>query len=588
MSLLSKIDVRINDNELKSFLHITVNQNLYGIDNFEIVCRYDDLEKLDGFVLENTKDFLGTPIVIQTTIERNEKEEDGFFFKGYVTEVQGNRSYMDNNNLIVISGGSAEIILNRKPTNRAFIEKNLGDIVNEVLKPYGLRSKVSPRNSDMFPYTVQYEESDLEFLKRLAIRYGEWFFFNGQEVVFGELSSNEEELIMGINLDDLQYQLRVKPVNFSLFANDPLKSDVYNFQSGSAKVESNLNLYGKHALKKSKELYAEEGRDFFEHLNAEETKVEKALNNAGETEEAVDAVNLSDISGSSTAGFLSAGSKVKIACPDAEGKNKVDFGTHWITTVQHYFESTLKYQNQFTAIQAETAIPENADPYFVRNSYQQFAKVTDNVDPEKLGRVKVSFNWMEDRQDTPWIKVVTPYGGKDSGFYFVPAIGSRVLVGFEDGDVEKPYCIGALFDKDKTPDSAWTGNHDDANAKVHAIRTQSGQTIELHDEGGSEKIRIYDTGGKNEITLDSANGEISLKASNKLSIQAKDIELNADNGIKFNATQDLEQSGMNVKIEAKSNADLIANAAVKVDGKASAEISSTGITAVKGTTVKLN
>jgi type VI secretion system secreted protein VgrG len=595
MPLLSNIEVQINGNPLKSFQGISINQNLYGIDLFEITCRYDSLEKLDAFIVENTKDFLGATIVIQTRIKVKDEENDGILFKGYVTQVQGSRSDMSSNNQIVISGGSSEIMLNRKPTNRAFLDMTLEDIVIDVLKPYGLNSTISIRNKLRFPYVVQYEESDLEFLKRLSIRYGEWFYFNGKKIVFGEVPIDVKELHLGTTLMDINYELRITPVKFSLFANDPLKSDVHNYQSGSGKTESNLNLYGKHALNKSKEFYAEEGRDYYEHLNVEESQYKDGLKGVGEIEEASDAVNLNDISGSSIAGFLSSGMQVKITCPGKDGKGKVDYGKYLVTSVQHILENTLKYSNHFKAIPAEITVPENTDPYFVKNTYHQMGRVIDNEDPKKLGRIKIKFGWMEDKAETPWIKVVSPYTNANAGFYFVPAIDSRVLVGFEDGDVEKPYCLGSLYDEDVTPDSAHAGNYDSSNAKIHAIRTQSGQTIELHDEGGSEKIRIYDTNGNNEITLDSANGEIKIKATNKLVLNARDIELNADGGIMMTANNDIGAEGMNINLKAKSNLNLKstkiglkASATLKAEGNASAEISSSGFTIVKGTTVNIN
>lgn len=595
MPLLSKIDVLINGNALKGFQSISINQNLYGIDRFEIVCRYNTLEKLDAFIVENSKDFLGSSIVIQTKISAKDKERDGIIFKGYITEIQGARSDLSDNNHVLISGGSSEIVLNRKPTNKSFIEKNLEDIVNEVLKTYGLRSKVSPRNKNSFPYIVQFEESDLEFLKRLSIRYGEWFFYDGQEIIFGEIPDLEESLRMGINLHDLRYELRVAPVKFSLFSADPLKKDVYEYQSGNSKIESNLNLYGKHALNRSKDLYSEEGRDYYEHLNVSETEYSKGLEEVGRIEEASDAVNLTDISGSSVAGFLSAGMKVKITCPGKDGKGNIDYGKYLVTSVNHNLEDNLNYSNQFAAIPAETAIPENTDPNFVKTTYQQIARVVNNDDPEKLGRVKVSFAWMDGKQETPWIKYSTPYTSSDAGIYFIPAIDSRVIVGFEDGDVEKPYCIGSLFDEDKNPDSAWSGNHDSSNAKIHAIRTQSGQTIELYDDSGSEKICIYDTGGKNEIVLDSANGEITIRAENKISLQAKEIEIKADQNISAEAGQSFEQKGMDVKVEAQSGielkglkVDISAQTSLKTEGSASAEISSGGVTTVKGSLVQIN
>lgn len=595
MSVVSNIHVLINQRQLKNFQQISISQNLYGIDRFEITCRYDALEELDGFLIEKSKDFLGLPILIQTKVLVKDNEKDGINFKGFVTEIQSSRSGMADYDQVVISGGSSEIILNRKPVNRAFIDKTLEEIVREVLKKYELRPKITPRNKERFPYIVQFEESDLAFLKRLSIRYGEWCFFNGQEFIFGDIVPEEKILTIGSNLKDFRYELRVNPVKFSLFSVDPLKLDVYRYQSGESKIESNLNIYGKHALDRSKRMYTEEGKDYYEHLNVNEADYKKGLDSVGETEEAADLINLTDLSGNSTNGFLTAGVHVKVKCPMQDGKAKLDYGKYLVTSVSHEMDNTLKYENNFAAIPAETSIPENTDPYFVRTSSNQLGMVADNKDPKKLGRIKISFWWMESKQMTPWVKVATPYSHKKAGFYFVPAKNSRVLVGFEDGDVEKPYCLGTLFDEDANPEPDWAGNANDSNAKIHAIRTASGNTIEFYDSGGEEKIRIYDAKNKNEITLDSANDELKISASGTLKINAENIEIKANNGLKIEAGQSLEQKANQITNEAESdlkltgtNVEIKANASLKAEGSASAEVSSTGTMTVKGTLVQIN
>ena len=170
--------------------------------------------------------------------------------------------------------------------------------------------------------------------------------------------------------------------------------------------------------------------------------------------------------------------------------------------------------------------------------------------------------------------------------------------------------MGNLFDEDYPPDKAWAGDYNNSDAKIHAIRTVSGQTIEFHDESGKEKIRIYDTNNKNEITLDAANGEIKIKATEKLTIEAKEIEIKAQNGIKIEAGQNLEhkantikseaqttleQKAMDIKNEAQTSLEakattieIKADASLKATGNASAEVSSSGVMTIKGSTVMIN
>jgi len=621
MALLTKIDISINQKPFTSFRQVSISQNLYGIDRFEIRCRYDALEELDGFLIEKSKNFLGLPIVIQTKFLMNNEDKDGINFRGYITEIQSLRSGVTDYDEVIISGGSTEIALNRKPTNRAFIDNTLEEIVKEVLKKYQLKYKISPRNKERFPYIVQFEESDLEFLKRLSIRYGEWCYFNGQDFIFGEIPTGQksETLTLGSDLKSLKYELRASPVKFSLFTVDPLKLDVYRYNSGSSKIESNLNMYGKHALKMSKTLYTEEGKDYFEHINVKESDYKKGLDQVGETIESVDAVNLNDLSGISVNGFLNAGTEVKIDCSKQDRKGKIDYGKYIVTAVNHQMDNTLSYENSFTAIPAETSIPENTDPYFVKTSSNQMGMVEDNKDPEKLGRVKISFWWMEGRQTTPWIRIATPYTHKKAGFYFIPAKNTRILVGFEDGDVEKPYILGTLFDKDANPDPAWAGNRNESNAKIHAIRTAAGNTIEFDDSDSGEKITIYDSGDKNRITLDSANGTLTIHSDGTLNINASKINIKAEkeftlicenseitvtedmnttvgNNVSFQAGKDFSvtaagdnknTAGKKVKLDGLE-VDISALGSLKSSAKGTAELSATGTTVIKGALVQIN
>ena len=597
MNSISKIIVEINGKPLKDFNSVSINQDMYGIDGFEIICRFESIEKVDEFIVEKSKDFLGMPIVIQTKTKVNDKENDALFFKGYITEVQGRRSGMSDSDQITISGGSAEILLNRKPTNRAFLNKTLNDIIKEVLKPYPIKSKVKCRETRQFEYIVQYEESDLEFLQRLSIRYGEWFFFNGSEIIFGENPLVETGLTLGFDLEDLSYDLRVTPVKFKSLTVDPLENKTHRYKSGSNKVSPNLNIYGKHAYKQSNQFYPEEGNYSYQHLNVKETDYKSALERVSELDEQKDAINLADISGTSTNSSLAPGKFTGLSS---------GWGKYLVTSVQHNFDNLLTYQNSFTAIMAESTMPEYTDPNYIRESATQVAIVKDNRDPEKLGRLKVNFCWMEKNQTTPWIRMASPYVGANWGFYFVPPKNSAVFINFEAGDVERPFCCGAYFDKRTTPDQAWTGNYREQDAKMQVIRTSAGHTIEFEDVSSSSgKIKIYNANGENSITLDNENGALTIHADGDLKLNATNIEINAEEKFFINSGDSVDihadnesilrssggkvvlDSATEIKIESM-NIEINGNTSLKANGGTSTEVSSSGITTVKGSVVQIN
>jgi len=70
--------------------------------------------------------------------------------------------------------------------------------------------------------------------------------------------------------------------------------------------------------------------------------------------------------------------------------------------------------------------------------------VTNNVDPDSLGRVKVALPWLSPQYESDWARVAYFGSGKNSGGFFTPETGDEVLVGFEFGDPRRPYVLGGL------------------------------------------------------------------------------------------------------------------------------------------------
>jgi uncharacterized protein (DUF2345 family) len=68
---------------------------------------------------------------------------------------------------------------------------------------------------------------------------------------------------------------------------------------------------------------------------------------------------------------------------------------------------------------------------------------------DRLGRIKVRFHWQQgqtpDDRDTCWIRVFQRQAGAGMGWQFLPRIGQEVLVDFFEGDIERPFVRGALY-----------------------------------------------------------------------------------------------------------------------------------------------
>lgn len=183
--------------------------------------------------------------------------------------------------------------------------------------------------------------------------------------------------------------------------------------------------------------------------------------------------------------------------------------------------------------------------------------VTNNQDPDKMGRVKVKFPWLVENDESTWARVATFMGGNNRGAAFLPEVDDEVLVAFDHGDVRHPYIIGALWNGSDTPPQEKDG---DAENNLRLIKSRSGHLIILDDTDGSEKIDIIDKSGANKISIESSSNKITLTSD-------ADIELVASNGkISLNSQSIEIKSSAEIKIESGSSMDVNASATMTIKG----------------------
>jgi uncharacterized protein involved in type VI secretion and phage assembly len=174
--------------------------------------------------------------------------------------------------------------------------------------------------------------------------------------------------------------------------------------------------------------------------------------------------------------------------------------------------------------------------------------VTNNKDPEKLGRVRVKFPWLSDDHESGWARIATPMAGPDRGMFFLPEPNDEVLVAFEHGDVRFPYVLGSLWNGvDKPPET-----NDDGKNNIRVIHSRSGHLIRLDDTAGDEKIEVIDKTGGNSVTIKSSDNSITVTCNGKL-------KLHADLGVEITSNTD-------IKIQANTTMSVQAAAQLTVKG----------------------
>jgi uncharacterized protein involved in type VI secretion and phage assembly len=201
--------------------------------------------------------------------------------------------------------------------------------------------------------------------------------------------------------------------------------------------------------------------------------------------------------------------------------------------------------------------------------------VVDNKDPDKLGRVKVTFPWSESAE-TPWIRYMELHAGADRGTFCIPEIGDEVLVGFEFGIPDRPIVLGSLYNKEDAPHSK-TGSDENL---VKLFTTKGGNEVFFNDESGKEAIQITTKDGENQIVLTMDGPKISITSEGDISIKGKNISIESDESINLDAGSAYElKAGTNVTIEASASLKTKAGATSDIEG---------AMVNVKGNPIKLN
>lgn len=71
--------------------------------------------------------------------------------------------------------------------------------------------------------------------------------------------------------------------------------------------------------------------------------------------------------------------------------------------------------------------------------------VTNNNDPDQMGRVRVKYPSLSDSEESAWARIATPSAGNARGLLMMPQVNEEVIVGFEHGDTRRPIVVGSLF-----------------------------------------------------------------------------------------------------------------------------------------------
>jgi len=513
-------------------------------------------------------------------IKAGRDSQNTTIFKGIVVKQRLKSTQYDNSTLLVeCKDESVKMTVGRK--NRYFEDSTDSEIMETILGEYGLEADVQ-ETTVSHREIVQHHAVDWDFILARAEANG--LLVMADDGKFGVKAPDTSpdpvlQLLYGATLYDFEAELNAqqqwKAVNGTAW--DYANQALFEAEAASPEFEENGNLSGE-TLSDVLGLESFDARHSG-HVVQDELQAW--------TDAALLKSRLSKIVGRCRFdGFPDVKPGVVL---ELNGVGDRFNGKVYVTGVQH----ELVDGNWFTSAQfglAEDWFPKSkainhepaANLLTAVNGLQIGKVVQLQDDPDGEDRILVKLPIIDNDAEGVWARVATLDAGENRGSFFRPEIDDEVVVGFLNDDPRDAIVLGMLNSSAKpAPLTASDDNHEKGlvtrsemkmlfndDTKVITIETPAGNSIVISEEDSSIVI------------TDQNSNSMKMESSGITITSPGDITMEATGKIAIKATQDLSMEGLNVNAKAQAQ--------LKAEGTAAAELSASGQTTIKGAMVMIN
>ena len=512
--------------------------------------------------INSSKDWLGESIVV--------KAANKPIFVGVVTNVQLHREGSDFG-CIIVSGYSATYRMETAHSCFSWNDTTIGNVVKKLCAEAKVQLELNPEFKETKDFICQYEESDFDFIHRLAHQYQEWMYFDGTKLIFGKPRKLADPIRLeyGTTLSSLDIGLQTLARS----------EQVFSYHSGADREMQRMTpvqAYGHdklagEAFRASLGMFSKPARQHALPRISNETE----LDNYTGRKQAAETAETHYITAESQVPTLRVGSVVSLYSSFLErvgNLSEESLGDFIIIEITHEVSQGSYYKNRFKAIPATIkAMP--SPKVRMPLAETQMATVLSNADPEGKGRVRVRMNWQTEGMQTSWVRVMTPDGGSSSdvksnrGFVFIPEVGDQVLLGFRHGDPARPYVMGSLFNG-ITGSGGFAANH------KKSLTTRSGSTVTFDD---TAHTILLQTTRANKIFIDELNGTITISSAEEVNVKTKNINIDASEDMKINVGRNLD-----LNVGENTNVSIGGDNNVSIGGEKTTSVSQSVETSIGG------
>lgn len=412
--------------------------------------------------------------------------------------------------------------LTRSRNNRIFQQKKVTEIIQSILKDYGFSSHLVIKHSKSDAtreYCTQYRETDYDFIVRLMEDEGFYYYFDHQDgavklVIADQVSTHE-----AVGRDDkVRYRDakgagRVEHISAWETVERVVTGIVtlrdYDFTKPSADLTASSSVAsGKHQHK-TYETYQYPGG--FSEVEKGERKAAALIG--------ADATGHKTWRAQGNVLHLWPGKLFELA--EHPRHTTTDTATFLVTKINQFFRSDIAkdkfggsvLQSLYAAgidiaenVQVTFEAVLKATPFRMPSatprpeiSGVQTAKVTcasgDEITVDKYGRIRVQFHWdrsgKTDDKSSCWVRTMMPWTGKNWGMASWPRVGQEVVIQFEEGDPDRPLCVGMLYNADTMPPYELPGHATRSGIKTNSSKGGGGYNeLMFEDKKGDELVRF--------------------------------------------------------------------------------------------------
>jgi len=184
MAQLISSNITIAGSPIKQVTSFQLTQNIFDHHYFRLICPAESIDGMEGGIMNSSRNLIGE--ILQTSITAT-GTSGVLQFRGIVLQVEADR-FSGHAGNIIISGASPTIVLDNGPHCKSWEKKAIKNIVQDVLKHFPqnlLQPQIAPLYPETLAYTVQYKQTAWQFLNYLCSAYGEWLYYDGNQLHIG-------------------------------------------------------------------------------------------------------------------------------------------------------------------------------------------------------------------------------------------------------------------------------------------------------------------------------------------------------------------------------------------------------------------